>query len=284
MNRRNWKCLLIGVVVAVVLSSAAPQADAQWAGWYRPTAAWGCGYSPCYSSCYSPCYTPCYSSCYATASCYSPCGYDSYGWYAGWRPGPIRRLLLGRYRWYWGGYWGGCCPTYDTYSCCGDGSMTAPTGAPTPAPAPTPAKKPVIDSTMPSEPAVPEAPAPGLPATPAMPGQPEPAMPSMPGQPEPAMPKTSDSSSAETGVLTVWVPYDAKVTINGLETRSTGSRRQFVSYGLKPGLSYKYVVLAQVLRNGEVQEDTRTVSLTAGDITAVAFGFNVSAEQVAATR
>ena len=38
--------------------------------------------------------------CYS--ACYSPC-YDSCGLYLGWRPGPIRRLLFGPYRWYWGG-------------------------------------------------------------------------------------------------------------------------------------------------------------------------------------
>ena len=75
------------------------------------------------------------------------------------------------------------------------------------------------------------------------------------------------------------MPYDAKVTINGLETRSTGSRREFVSYGLKSGLSYKYVVNAQVVRNGQMLEDTRTVTLTAGQMTAVAFGFNTPADR-----
>ena len=72
-------------------------------------------------------------------------------------------------------------------------------------------------------------------------------------------PRPARTSADESGVLTVWVPYDAKVTVNGLETRSTGSRRQFVSYGLKPGFSYKYEVQAEVVRNGQVQEDTRTV-------------------------
>jgi hypothetical protein len=144
MNRGSWKFLLIGAVVAVALSSAAPQADAQWWGYsYRPVT-WGC------------CYTPSYSPCYATVSCYSPCGYDSYGGYWGWRPGPVRRLLFGSYRWYWGGglYAGGCCTTYDT--CCTEGPMTAaPNGAPTPAP--TPARKPVMDSAVPTEPAAPPA-------------------------------------------------------------------------------------------------------------------------------
>jgi uncharacterized protein (TIGR03000 family) len=47
-------------------------------------------------------------------------------------------------------------------------------------------------------------------------------------------------------LLTVWVPYDAKVTINGMPTKSTGSRRQFVSYGLKPGYTYTYDVTASI--------------------------------------
>ena len=73
------------------------------------------------------------------------------------------------------------------------------------------------------------------------------------------MPKTSGTSADESGILTVWVPNDAKVSVNGLATKSTGSRRQFVSFGLKSGLSYKYVVRAQVVRNGQTQEDSRTV-------------------------
>jgi uncharacterized protein (TIGR03000 family) len=84
-------------------------------------------------------------------------------------------------------------------------------------------------------------------------------------------------------LLTVQVPYDAKVIINGRETRSTGSRRQYCSSGLKPGVTYTYVVRAQVIRNGKVQEDTQTVKLAAGQITAVTFGFNATPQQVATT-
>jgi uncharacterized protein (TIGR03000 family) len=106
--------------------------------------------------------------------------------------------------------------------------------------------------------------------------------PVLPAPTAPTAPKTTSLSAENSGVLTVWVPYDAKVTVNGLVTKSTGSRRQFVSYGLKPGLSYKYVVKAEVVRDGQTVEDTRTVALTAGQITAVAFGFNLApAEQVA---
>lgn len=244
----TWKCLLIGVVAAMVLSTAAPQADAQcWL--YSPTA-WGYSYTPYYSG---------YSSCCATTvSCYSPCCYDSCGWTLGWRPGPIRRLFLGRYRWYSNGGWG----CYSTCNQCGltDGcGCTGDSVAPSaPTPSPTPAKKPIAD------PAIPDAAVPAVPA--------------------PAEPSADATSAAESGFLTIWVPHDAKVTVNGLETKSTGSRRQFVSFGLKPGLSYKYEVRAQVIRNGQMEEDARTVILTAGEISAVAFGFNVPAHQMASVQ
>jgi uncharacterized protein (TIGR03000 family) len=265
MNRQSWKYFLIGAVMAVALSSTAPQADAHWWSYYQPVA-WGgygyggYGYGCGYGGCYSACYTPSYSSC---NSCW-----DNGSWYLGWRPGPIRRMFFGRYRWYYGNNcWGGYCAT--DVGCCTDGSVAAPATPAAPG-TPTPAKKPVAEPAMPTEPAaVPEAPAPA-----------EPAMPS--DQVEPAMPKTSGTSAEDSGVLTVWVPYDAKVTVNGLETRSSGSRRQFVSFGLKPGFSYKYEVRAEVVRNGQVQEETRTITLTAGQVTAVAFGFNTPAQQVAA--
>ncbi|MFZ1933239.1 MAG: TIGR03000 domain-containing protein [Thermoguttaceae bacterium] len=105
------------------------------------------------------------------------------------------------------------------------------------------------------------------------------------GVPTPTPPKTSSFSTENSGVLTVSVPYDAKVTVNGRLTKATGSRRQFISFGLQPGLSYKYVVKAEVVRDGQTVEDTRTVSLTAGQIESVAFGFNLTPpEQVAASK
>ncbi len=79
---------------------------------------------------------------------------------------------------------------------------------------------------------------------------------------------------ANSGLLTVYVPYDAKVTINGLSTRSRGSRRRYVSHGLNADLGYKYEIRARVVRDGEAVEDVRTVTLTAGDRRVVSFGFN----------
>lgn len=93
--------------------------------------------------------------------------------------------------------------------------------------------------------------------------------------PEPGFPGTTMApTSATSGLLTIYVPYEAKVTINGLDTKSTGSRREYVSYGLKPGYTYEYTIRAEIVRDGKPLSDERTVVLTAGARNAVAFGFN----------
>jgi len=75
------------------------------------------------------------------------------------------------------------------------------------------------------------------------------------------------------------------VTINGYLTRSTGQRRVYVSRGLKPGYTYKYVVQAEVIRNGQPVRQTRTVYLTAGAKTQLAIVLEGSSKvQLATTR
>jgi uncharacterized protein (TIGR03000 family) len=130
---------------------------------------------------------------------------------------------------------------------------------------------------------------PGLmPPTPS-PVNPAPANPptGIPGTTTPLMPDSGihptslEPTPADSGILTVWVPYEAKVTINGMLTKSTGSKRRFVSYGLRPGYTYKYEVKAEIVREGKIQTETQTVSITAGDRGGVAFGFNIPAENLA---
>ena len=79
------------------------------------------------------------------------------------------------------------------------------------------------------------------------------------------------------------MPAEAKVTINGLATQSTGSRRQYVSYGLQAGLGYKYDVHAEIVRDGKIVEENKTITLTAGE-RRLAFGFNVPDTNVAANQ
>jgi len=221
---------------------------------------------------------------HAWSACCDPCGGGGWGGWGGYASP------------YWGGYaggwgygrarhcgWGGCglnacswglgctwgcaypavsccwtdpCCGYSTIGavatpgCCGGGDMImeAPAAAPAGAPAPTPAP----------------APAPGK----------------VPPPEVPALPRTSlDRSDA--GTLTIWVPEDAKVYVNGYLTKSTGNRRQYVSYGLKQGFSYKYEVRAVVVRDGKEIEETNSVTLNAGARNSVAFKFNSKAENLA---
>jgi uncharacterized protein (TIGR03000 family) len=66
----------------------------------------------------------------------------------------------------------------------------------------------------------------------------------------------------DSAILTVAVPEDAVVTVNGLPTKSSGPIRQFMSTGLEVGFVYKYVV--EVRYADSDKAETRTVRLRAG--------------------
>lgn len=275
MFRPTWKLLLICAVATAVLAGGAMKADAFWWNCWRPVV--------CSSYCAVPQYTATY--------CYDPCGATTCGYYLGCRPGPVRRLLFGRYRWYYG-CWTTPAVSYDAWytPAIATGAVRAAEPQPAP-PEPRPAQKPPEPPADP-EPAIPEPaiiPQPQefpMPAEPAEPGPgliPDDRAPVLPPATapgfqfdplEPARPNSSYiPKPSNSALISVWVPYDAKVLVNGYPTESTGSRRQFVSYGLRPGYSYKYEIQAQVVRDGKIIEDVRTVTLTAGQDRSVAFGF-----------
>ena len=199
----------------------------------------------------------------------------------------------------WGSSCGGCnscCGAWSGYgtwtpmSGCGCGGMTTGTVNVNPGTVPSPPVAPSAPTPAPATGTVPAAPATGTTPTPT----PTPSAPALPSLSTPApsdgglpIPSGHGASLEEMGtdgcLLTVWVPYEAKVTINGMATKSVGSRRQFVSYGLKPGLTYTYEVVAKVVREGKELTDSKTISLTAGGRDGVAFGFNVIPEGVAAS-
>ena len=275
MFRLGGKLVLIGAVVAATLLVGTTEADAFW----------GC-YRPVYTACYTPCYTPCYVSC-CTVSC-DPCCATSYGRYIGYRPLPARRLLFGQYRWYYDSCCGLSCRT-DT--CCTEtGVETSSTSVDATTPTPATQAEPPTEPGPPMPPIgaidLPTTPPPGVDdafpvapptTTPIEPPATFPGLePDMPDTPEPSVfPGTSARPMRETGgLLTIYVPFDAKVTINGLATQSSGSRRKYVSHGLKPGFSYKYEIHAEIVRDGRKVVENRTVVLTAGDHQTVAFGFN----------
>ena len=84
------------------------------------------------------------------------------------------------------------------------------------------------------------------------------------------------------------VPGAAKVYINGRETRATGARREFVSYGLQEGKIYPYTIRALVAaRSNEGVADsegrrwvwiTKTVYVRAGERVGVTFSENLDLE------
>jgi len=236
MFRPNWKYLTLGLVLVGTLLMGASQAEAFW--YYG--GCWGCG--PYYSAC-------------------SPCGG---GWYVGYRPGPIRRLLFGPYRWYYGGW--GCCGTY-AWECCYGCWDTC-------------CYDPCCSTTV----STPAAAAPSSTPTPAKPGpqEPTPAEPS-PVEPDKTNPQTSLPIQGTSALMAIRVPAEAKVFINGLPTKSTGVFRQYVSHGLKPGHTYKYEVRAEITRQGRTVESTRTVFLTAGARQAVALDFDAASTDRLAT-
>ncbi|MEX0714171.1 MAG: TIGR03000 domain-containing protein [Pirellulales bacterium] len=85
--------------------------------------------------------------------------------------------------------------------------------------------------------------------------------------------------------LNVRVPLEAKVYVNGLATSSRGSLRRYVSNGLQPGYSYTYELRAEMVQDGRVLSETKTVKLEAGQSSTIDFAFadrNEPNERVAA--
>lgn len=81
---------------------------------------------------------------------------------------------------------------------------------------------------------------------------------------------------AQTALLNVSVPAEAKIYVNGTETTSTGMQRQFVSRGLQAGNRYAYEVRAEVTRDGKTMTETKTVNLGPGEQAGLAFNLDGS--------
>jgi uncharacterized protein (TIGR03000 family) len=82
---------------------------------------------------------------------------------------------------------------------------------------------------------------------------------------------SSSRPNLDSALLTVSVPADAKVFVNGQPTRSTGELRQYASSGLEPAAVYGYRVRAEFVRNGKPISEEKTVQLTAGQTSSLSF-------------
>jgi uncharacterized protein (TIGR03000 family) len=79
------------------------------------------------------------------------------------------------------------------------------------------------------------------------------------------------ASEGDSATLTVEVPNDAVVTLNGRSTKSVGVVRQFVSRGLKDGHVYTYVVKAVFNVDGIEKTESKSVKLRVGDVQRIEF-------------
>ena len=81
--------------------------------------------------------------------------------------------------------------------------------------------------------------------------------------------------------LTVAVPSTAKIFVNGKATTSTGSVREYVSRGLKPGSIYKFDIRAELeASDGQIIRDSRKLVVRAGDREQVQFAFAEQAKPI----
>ena len=74
-------------------------------------------------------------------------------------------------------------------------------------------------------------------------------------------------------VVTVDVPPDADVWFNGAPTAQKGTVRRYISPALAPGMNYTYFVRARWLEDGVAVDQTRRVTVRAGDQLTVDFPY-----------
>jgi uncharacterized protein (TIGR03000 family) len=157
--------------------------------------------------------------------------------------------------------------------------------AETPATPEPPAAKPAAKAKSPAKdsilrtPTVPEAP------KPAAGGVDEPPLPPLPDDAAPgAAPPAKKAATGDERntrnapsngtLLTVHVPAEAVVYINGNLTKTTGTLRRYVSIGLEQGRRYTYEVQAVIPGQDGQRADNRTVHVRAGQAAEVAFPFD----------
>jgi uncharacterized protein (TIGR03000 family) len=264
MNRIMFRRMLLVSAIAAALMTVSATAQAGWRHWggyygfgvpalgwngynYGYYAGWGGlgwgGVGCCDYGVFRPAYVPPVTACYT--GCFDPCCAPSYR-------GCLSRLS---YRWnahHYGYYWGyrrplwsvaACCPT------CGEISTDCGCGG---------GVEGDVQYGQPS--VVPEA----------NPQSPTLAVPPAGGQDLPT-PEKQTSLTVDSALLTVSVPTDARVLVNGMPTRSAGELRRYVSKNLNPGFNYTYEVTAEANVNGTPVTQTKTVHLRAGDQVDLAF-------------
>jgi uncharacterized protein (TIGR03000 family) len=80
-------------------------------------------------------------------------------------------------------------------------------------------------------------------------------------------------SKGETvGRVTVRLPEDARLFVDGVSCPLTSATRSFETPPLEPGKKYEYTLKAEVMRDGEPYSDSKRVVVQAGKEATVDFG------------
>jgi uncharacterized protein (TIGR03000 family) len=79
------------------------------------------------------------------------------------------------------------------------------------------------------------------------------------------------AAPAAPAYLEIRLPAEAELWIDGASTQQTGPARVFVSPPLSPGKDYVYVIRARWNQDGQAQDQTRPVTVHAGERVPVEF-------------
>lgn len=96
-----------------------------------------------------------------------------------------------------------------------------------------------------------------------------------------AVQSLASNAAGDTVYLNVAVPSETKVFVNGKQTTSKGTLRQFVSHGLTAGKTYTFKIRAELASaDGGNLVETKDVVVHAGSSESIAFDFDNSNESI----
>src|SRR4051812_3720305 len=81
------------------------------------------------------------------------------------------------------------------------------------------------------------------------------------------VPAQSDLNAPQRAHVTVQLPADAKLYVEGVLCPKTGATRSFDSPPIQPGRSYSYELRAEIERDGKTVADTKTIKVRPGQTT-----------------
>jgi uncharacterized protein (TIGR03000 family) len=83
---------------------------------------------------------------------------------------------------------------------------------------------------------------------------------------------TTERAAARTSRVTVRLPEDARLYVDGTVCPLTSGTRSFETPALEPGRSYYYTLKAEVTRDGQPRSESKRVMVQAGTQVDVSFG------------